>query len=245
METGHFAGTPSDDLGGVLATGRGDVTTVFVSLSGRDPGGRDADYIRWHTLDHRPEQHRLAGMRGSLRLVSTPGCRAVRASSTDRHDAVDHVMTYLFSDAAAIEPFMALGGALGAAGRMPQRLPSIGMGTFALAGKVAAPRVVAGADVIPWRPALGAYVLLEQGSAPADDLCDVDGVAGVWWATRSSDDGGVEQATFCFLDDDPVTVADRLRPVLGRRWRADAGVVPSLAAPFFSVVPYEWDRYLP
>ena len=35
-----FAGTPSDDIEGVLAPGRGDVTTVFVSLSARDPDGR-------------------------------------------------------------------------------------------------------------------------------------------------------------------------------------------------------------
>ena len=240
-----FAGTPSDDVEGVLATGRGDVTTVFVSLSGRDPDGRDAEYIRWHTLDHRPEQHRLAGMRGSLRLVSTPECRAARAASTERYDATDHVMTYLFSDPSAIEPFMALGGALAAAGRMPHRLPSIEMDTFALAGRVAAPRVVAGADVIAWRPAIGAYLLLEQGASPADDLCDVDGVAGVWWATTPSDDGTVKQVTYCFLDDDPIAVAERLAPIVERRWGHDGGVAPLLAAPFLSVVPYEWDRYLP
>ncbi len=240
-----FAGTPSDEVAGVLATGRGDVTTVFVSLSGRDPDGRDAAYIRWHTLDHRPEQHRLAGMRGSLRLVSTPECRAARASSTDRYDATDHVMTYLFADPAAIEPFMALGGALGAAGRMPHRLPSIEIDTFALAGVVAAPRVVAGADVIPWRPSIGVYLLLEHGAASADGLRDVDGVAGVWWATCSSDEGTVKQVTYCFLDDDPIAVAERLRPVVHRRWGDDGEVVPLLAAPFFSVVPYEWDRYLP
>ena len=53
-------GTPSDDVADVLATGGGEVTTVFVSMSTRHPDGADADYLRWHTLDHRPEQHRLA-----------------------------------------------------------------------------------------------------------------------------------------------------------------------------------------
>jgi hypothetical protein len=238
-----FAGTPSDDVPAVLETGRGDVTTVFVSLSARDPGGRDADYIRWHSLDHRPEQHRLAGLRGSLRLVSTPECRAARAASDDPYGAVDHVMTYWFADPESLGPFMALGGALRAAGRMPLRLPSVEVASYQVAGAVSAPRVVVGADVVPWRPAIGVYLLLERGTAAASRLTEVGGVAGVWWATR--EEGAVAtQVTYCFLDDDPVVVAGRLEPVLANRWQAGA-VRPLLAAPFFSLEPHAWDRYLP
>jgi hypothetical protein len=40
-----LVGTPSDDLDAVLATGRTDVTTVFVSLSARHPDGDDAEYL--------------------------------------------------------------------------------------------------------------------------------------------------------------------------------------------------------
>src|SRR5580658_7363032 len=118
----HLEGTPSDSLPDVLATGATDVTLAFISLSEREPNGRDAEYVTWHSLDHRPEQHRLAGLRNSLRLVSTPSCRAARAASVERFDAVDHVMTYLFSDPGALRPFSALGGALNKAGRMPLRL---------------------------------------------------------------------------------------------------------------------------
>jgi hypothetical protein len=238
-----FAGTPSDDLPAVLETGRADVTTVFVSLTGRDPGGRDVDYIRWHSLDHRPEQHRLAGLRGSLRLVSTPACRAARAASDDRYDAVDHVMTYWFADPASLGPFMALGRALAVAGRMPLRLPSVEVASYQVAGTMAAPRVVVGADVVPWRPAVGVYLLLEQGVAAAARLSEAEGVAGVWWATRTDGDV-VIQLTYCFLDDDPVVVAGRLEPLLADRWRTGE-VQALLAAPFFSVVPYAWDRYVP
>ena len=53
-------GTPSDEVADVLAAGRGEITTLFVSMARRHPEGRDAEYLRWHTLDHRPEQHRLA-----------------------------------------------------------------------------------------------------------------------------------------------------------------------------------------
>jgi hypothetical protein len=238
-----FAGTPSDDIPEVLDTGRADVTTVFVSLAARDPDGRDAEYIRWHSLDHSPEQHRLGGLRGSLRLVSTPGCRAVRAAGDDRYDAVDHVMTYWFADPATLGPFRALGRALREAGRMPLRLPSVQLAEYRLAGRVAAPRVVVGADVVPWRPAVGVYLLLEQGVADAARLIEAGGVAGVWWATRT-ENGAVTQLTHCFLDDDPVDVAGRLEPLLADRWRTGA-VQPLLAAPFLSVVPHEWDRHLP
>ena len=61
-------GKPSDEVDDVLATGRGDITTTFVSMATRHPDGIDADYLQWHTLDHRPEQHRLRAVRASLRL---------------------------------------------------------------------------------------------------------------------------------------------------------------------------------
>ena len=112
---------------------------AFISLSPREPNGRDAEYLEWHHLDHRPEQHRLAGLRQSLRLVSTPACRAARAASNEHFDPVDHVMTYLFNDAAALPGFYDLGGALHAGGRMSLRLPTVELMTANLAGALAAP----------------------------------------------------------------------------------------------------------
>ena len=53
-----------------------------------------------------------------------------------------------------------------------------------------------------------------------------------------------QRITYCFLDDDPVATAERLRPVLERRW-SDTGVTPLLAAPFHPVVPRDWQRHLP
>jgi hypothetical protein len=242
--------TPSDALPEVLAVGRTDVTTIVVSMAARHPDGRDAEYLAWHTLDHRPEQHRLAGLRGSLRLVSTPECRSWRAVSDPRYDAVDHVMTYLFADANALEPFGALGAALARGGRRPLRLPTVELGAYRLSGTGAAPRVRAGADVIPWRPARGAYVVVERGSAPAAGLVDISGVAGVWWGSgipagrlSSADTGGL-QITYCFLDDDPCATAARLDDALRARWATDA-VEPLFAAPFHTVVPFEWERHLP
>lgn len=245
----QLSGTTSEDLPAVLATGVGDVQTVFVSLSAREPDGRDAEYLHWHSLDHRPEQYRVAGLRHSMRLVSTPACRAARAAANDRYDRVDHVMTYYFTRDAAFDQFRALSVAL-SGDRRPFRLPSIDSGYFALIGKSAARGAVAGADVIPWRPARGVYLILESGAEPAAALTDVPGVAGVWWheggqspAADIPGNAGV-QLTYCYLEEDPIATAQRLRPVLEHRW-AKSGVQPLLAAPFQVLVPFEWERHLP
>jgi hypothetical protein len=119
----QLPGKPSDEIDDVLATGRGDITTLFVSMATRHPGGADAEYLRWHTLDHRPEQHRLSAVRVSVRLVG-------------------------------------------------------------------------------------------------------------------------QSLTYCFLDDDPLSTAERLAPVLTTRW-GHGPAEPLLAAPFYPVVPHEWDRYVP
>jgi len=141
-------GTPSDDVAEVLATGRTDVTTVFLSMSARHPEGRDADYLEWHFLDHRPEQHRLASLRAAMRLVSTPECRAARAASGQRYDALDHVMTYFFAGSAGLEEFADLSAALRDAGRTPYLLPMVERGIYGFTGAVASPRVKVGADVL-------------------------------------------------------------------------------------------------
>jgi hypothetical protein len=246
----HFEGTPSDELAEVLATGETSARWVLISCSGREPTGRDAEYIEWHSLDHRPEQYRLPKLRHSLRMVSTPECRAVRAASEGALDSVDHVMTYMFADAGEIPGFVDLGQALHRAGRMPLLLPSICHMAGSLAGKTASPRAVVGADVIPWRPALGIYVIVEEGHATPADLVDVPGVAGVWWYAGEpipdpfSGDSSGRQITYCFLDEDPVAVGAALGDRMRRRWR-EGNVRGLLAAPFHVISPFDWDRHLP
>jgi len=245
-----LVGTPSDQVPEILATGRSDVTTVFVSLSARHPDGRDAQYIEWHSMDHRPEQHRLRSLRASLRLVSTSACRGARAASTERFDAVDHVMSYFFAGS-DLSGFVELSDALRSAGRTPELLPLVERGVYRLSGMVAAPRVKIGADVLPWWPARGVYLLLEEGTASPAHLVDLPGVGGVWWfsgdeetsSETSAVTGGL-QLTYLYLDDDPVSAAERLRGELDKRW-TDGPTVPLLAAPFQTITPFDWDRHLP
>lgn len=247
----ELVGTASDDSPEILAVGRTDVTTIYASLSKRHPEGRDADYLEWHSLDHRPEQHRMAQLRASFRMVSTPECRAARAASNERYDKADHLQSYFFSDLSAMDRFNELSIALRNAGRAPYLLPLVERGVYRLDGIAAAPRIKVGADVLLWWSAKGVYFLIERGGAPVADLLDVPGVGGAWWGGAvpleppftTRDNSGLH-VSYLFLDDEPAVVAERLRPRLQRRW-STTGIVPLLAAPFHSLVAYEWGRYLP
>ena len=251
----ELVGTPSDENAEVLELGRTDVTTLFVSMSARHTDGADAEYLEWHSLDHRPEQYRLPALRGSMRMVSTPECRAARVGSGADLDAVDHIVCYLFTDPDGLHAFKHLGAALRRAGRMPIELPAVERAVYGIDARVAAPRARVGSDVLPWFPAVGTYVLIEPGESSIPEVMDVAGVAGAW--SGASIDSPTTTATgdritILFLDDDPVTVAGRLTPRLEQRWAdgsaagsADGPALPRLAAPFYSLVPYDWDRYLP
>ena len=109
---------------------------------------------------------------------------------------------------------------------------------------------MAGADVLPWRPAQGVYLIVEEGQVSPAPLIDIPGVAGVWWfdgalapAPYTSDSRG-RRITYCFLDGEPIEAAARLGEAMQRRW-ASGAVKGLLAAPFFPVVPFDWARHLP
>jgi hypothetical protein len=252
-----FVGTPSDDLPDVLAFDGCRISDIFVSMCARHPEGNDAEYLRWHTFDHRPEQYRVPEIRASMRLVSTPECRAGRARSEQPYDEVDHVMSYFFADMSGMRGFNDLSAALRAGGRTPYLLPLVERGIFRVDGGIASPEIKIGVDALPWLPIRGVYLLIERGTAPASALVKVDGVAGVWWATSreyepefSTADGrpmsssDSVQMTYCFLDDHPVTAARGLSATLEERW-SEGGPVPLLAAPFHVVTGYDFDQHLP
>ena len=160
-------------------------------------------------------------------------------------------MTYLFTGLQAMEDFNALSVALREAGRAPYLLPMVERAAYRLDGMAAAPRIKIGADVLPWWPARGVYILVERGEQRAGELVDVPGVGGAWWGGAepldppfcSRDNSGL-QISYLFLDGEPPDVARRLEPALRQRW-SEKPVEPLLAAPFHALVAYDWARYCP
>lgn len=227
-----------------------EVRLCVISLSARSPDNSDAAYLEWHALDHLPEQYAIAGVVHGQRWASTRACRAESAARVEPLASTDHVVQYLFADPvdASLDRFFALGAELRHAGRMPRLLPPVELAGYELVACEAAPRALVRAEVLPWRPGRGAYLIIDEagrGGVPVDGLVDVPGVAG-WWRFRGGDfhdrltDTTGRNLTVCYLDDDPASVAAGIAP---RVAVSTAGLL--LAAPFECVVPWQWDRSLP
>lgn len=241
------------------------IRLAVFSLTGNAPSGDDASYLEWHALDHMPEQYSLPGVAKAQRWKSTPACRQQRAAEHESVAAVENVVSYLMGEpaVATLEEFMALGKTLADLGRFPEAIPSRFLGGFELLGAHASPRVLVSDEVVPWRPNLGLYLLIERivdrAGAGAflqrvhaehiPSLLEVPGVAGVWWFGTTpryrhpTFSVGNFRVTACYLDGPPVEVAASLAPLLEQRWQ-DRSIEPWLAAPFESVVVWDWRRFL-
>lgn len=238
----------------------------FFSLSHRAADGNDAAYLEWHQLDHMPEQYQLPGLLFAQRWASTPACESARAAAVDEWADTAHVVCYLMGNPVeeTLDEFFTLGRVLAEKGRMARSLPRQYLAGLRLLEAQAAPRTLVSSDVVPYRPHRGVYLIVEEptGVATQDDylqqlhtdvlpsLIAVPGVAGaLTFGTtaaflRPSFSPGRYRITTCYLDDDPATVGQRLAPVLRRIWE-DAPVRPLLAAPFESMMIWDWERFGP
>jgi hypothetical protein len=238
----------------------------FFSLSHHSESGDDRAYLEWHQLDHMPEQYILPGLVFAQRWASTPACEAVRAAAVDDWAKTAHVVCYLMGNPLdeTLDEFFTLGRALAEMGRFSQSLPKQYLAGLRLLQAQAAPRVLISDDVVPFRPHKGVYLIVEAPNEPGiqdeylqrlhtdvlPTLVSVPGVAGAlaYGTTpairRPPFSSGNYRITACYLDDDPATVGERLAPVLKEIWK-DAPVQPMLAAPFESMMIWDWDRFGP
>ena len=240
------------------------VKVGFFSLSRHFPGGNDGPYLEWHQLDHMPEQYQLPGLVLGQRWASTRACRSARAAEVDDWSQVEHVVCYLMGNPVdeTIDEFLTLGRHLAELGRFSHALPSQYRGGLRLLETLAAPRVLISSEVVPFRPHRGIYLIVEEPHDGEDqdaaiqrmhvevlpDLVSVPGVAGAWTfgttpsIRRSMFSEGAYRMTVCYLDDDPATVGGRLAPLVDRWW-ATGPSRTLLAAPYESMMIWDWDRF--
>jgi hypothetical protein len=125
-------------------------------------------YNEWHQLDHLPQQYEVPGITFGQRWVSTPACAEARAFEDGRLAGVHYMTLYLVSGPVAenLERFRRLGETLRAAGRFHEQRRARLSGPFAIARTEAADRVKVSARVVPFRPNLGVYVIVEPALHP-------------------------------------------------------------------------------
>jgi hypothetical protein len=209
-------------------------------------------YNEWHQLDHLPEQYQLPGIVHGERWVASPDCVAARLVDDEVLGRAQYVTLYLMAEPVEpmIDDFGALGAQLREIGRFHEERTALLAGGWRVAEVATSPRLPITPAVLPWRPAHGVFVLVEQdgGRAPLDPLLEVPGVAGGWTFTPDPDltrSWWIMQPyriTVLWLDDDPLATTARLAPTLRTRWSAGTAS-PVLAAPLRTVVPGEWDWF--
>jgi hypothetical protein len=153
----------------------------FFSLTSGAVSGDDASYLRWHLLDHLPEQYSIPGIRLGTRWQADDGCVALRAADTADLAPVRHAVCYLMTDPVedTLLAFARLGRALAEAGRYPEPATPHLLGAYEVHGAYTAPAARVSAGVIPFRPHRGVYLTIEQPTTP-DALAD-------WWSWHESE----------------------------------------------------------
>ncbi|MBL7487551.1 hypothetical protein I6A60_16790 [Frankia sp. AgB1.9] len=238
------------------------VKAAFFSATGPAPEGDDGSYLRWHLLDHMPEQYQLPGLVYATRWTTDSAYLGARIAGTGPLADVANVVNYLVGDPVqqTHDDFLELGVRLAEAGRFPIRRPSLQLRLLALLRWYAAPRALVAAEVVPFRPHRGIALIIEEPAS--DDVSDwlrwlhtqhypellqVPAVAGAWqygstdfWRLNPAADGPPQFVTVVYLDDDPLTTVKLLAPIIEQRW-ASGAVRPLFAGPLKSMI--QWDAW--
>jgi len=239
------------------------VKAAFFSLTPPPGAAEDiSGYLRWHLLDHMPEQYQLPGIVYATRWIADADCADARIAGDGRLQRVGSIMNYLVGDPVqrTHDDFMELGPRLADLGRYPEALASLQLRMLALLRWYAAPRVLVSAEVVPFRPHRGIVALVEE---PGDGdvarwltwlhaehypaLLDAPGVAGAWmygststWQLHPRCQGAPQYITVIYLDGEPLVTAREIAAVIERRWSSGA-VHPQFAGPLRSMV--QWDAW--
>jgi len=238
------------------------VKAGIFSMTG--PAGPDDDgsYLKWHLLDHMPEQFQLPGIVHASRWIADGAYLDGRIAGGGHLEHVGNVVNYFVGDPAqqTLDDFMELGGRLAEKGRFPEVRPSLQLRMLALLGWYSSPQALISAEVVPWRPHRGVVVIVEEptGDHPADWLqwlhldhmpavLSVPGTAGAWlygstafWNLHPRAQGAPQYVSVVYIDGDPLAVARELTPLIEQRW-ASGAVRPLFAGPLRTMI--HWDAW--
>jgi hypothetical protein len=236
------------------------VKAAFFSFTPPAPPDDDGSYLRWHLLDHMPEQYQLPGIQLAQRYIADGDYLRSRLVVAGDLDQVGNVVNYLVGDPVqqTHDDFMELGPRLAERGRFPQRRPVLQIRMPALLSWYAAPAALIGAETVPFRPHRGVIVVVEEptGTDTAAWLhwlhtvhdpvvLSTPGTAGVWmygstntWKLHPATQGDRQYITVIYLDEDPLAVSKVLAAQLQERGRSGA-VRPLFAGPLRSMIQWE------
>ncbi|HXX90311.1 MAG TPA: hypothetical protein VEI83_08825 [Acidimicrobiales bacterium] len=230
-------------------------TIGFFSFSEvTDPRAQRA-YNEWHQLDHMPEQYSIPGVAHGQRWVATPACQAARAVVAPWAEGAHYLTLYLMGPPVedTLAAFAALARTLHDRDRFFAPRRSHLSGPFDIAARTAAERVRVSPGVVPLRPHLGVYTVVEErasGIPPVDldVLVDLPGVAGAWVfvATPSPHAAGWRpgdrRITLCYLDAPVLETAGALAALVTGP-RSPFGGPVAFAGPFETITPWQWDWF--
>jgi hypothetical protein len=235
------------------------VRVGIFSLTPPAPPDDDGSYLRWHLLDHMPEQYQLPGVALAHRWIADDELIAARLAAAGPMGGLANLVEYYVTDPVepTLEEFMQLGGRLRELGRFPEVRPSLGVRMLALQGWYAAPSSLVSPEVIALRPHRGVLVMIEEPVTGVDtwlewlhrehlpELLEVDGVAGAGvyratdeWALPDRVERDDVLVSVLYLDGDPAATTAAARELVEQRWRTGA-VRPRFAGPLRSMIRWE------
>lgn len=229
-------------------------------------GGEDdaveKEYLRWHLLDHMPEQYQLPGIILGSRWIADGPYLSARLAAEGPTGEVGNAVNYLVGDPVqkTLEDFVQLGSRLREMGRFPHARKPLQLAAPALLRQYAAPGALVSADVIPFRPHRGVLLIVEEPTGRADlnqwlqwlhtehypTALAVPGTAGAWifgttrsWELSSPGWNTARQyISVIYLDGDPLATTAALAPLIEQRWSSGA-MRPVFAGPLRTMVAWE------
>jgi hypothetical protein len=236
------------------------VRAGIFSLTPATPPDEDGSYLRWHLLDHMPEQYQLPGIVHGLRWIADGDYVDHRLAAHGPLGEVGNAVHYLVSDPVeeTFDDFVALGRTLRDNGRFPISRPSLQVAGLRLLQWQSAPHALISAEVVPFRPHRGILLIVEEPTDGRSNdwlqwlhaehypaLLAAPGTAGAWtfgsttaWQIPRGWRTDHQYITVVYLDDDPLTVTDSLTPLIEERWRS-AAVRPVFAGPLRTMISWE------